>query len=561
MGHARTSFSRRLLVTEQPTKREFRWLLVPLVAALLIGLVTLGSGMRLDDYLHGTQIHATLDGRSPSPWWDIFFLADFDPGKRFSGAMPWWTADGLHIRFFRPLAAASHLLDYTLWPESRELMHAHSLAIHLLFVGLVTALYRRYFSATYAAVAAVVFAVSVNHASTVTWIANRNALLAGCFGVGSLLLFQDWCAGRRRGLLAAPLLLAGLLSAEASIGIFGLLLVLPLPRDEQNAQPSVWRRWGMLGVLVGLTLVWRALYSHYGFGALNSGAYVDPMRSPLLFVQMLPERLSTLGAMALAPLRLVLGRDLGLATRVVAGVGLALCGAGVLHAGLTRPCRRWLGAAVVAMLPLVASTPEERLLTIAFIGVCPAIASVILAGTRPRLVARTFAGVTAVAHLVVSPALFVYYAVHFQPSPPVGLQLQGTGARNLVLLSAPSVQDVTGLLESQFVHRLPRPAFTWYLWISEAPDIQREGCCALEISDPRGHGREPFSEFFRDPQRPLQAGAEIKTLGYDVSVLEVDEQGYVTKARFDFRTPLEHPNLVFADWRGEDFVNVDVPAP
>jgi len=52
----------------------------------------------------------------------------------------------------------------------------------------------------------------------------------------------------------------------------------------------------------------------------------------------------------------------------------------------------------------------------------------------------------------------------------------------------------------------------------------------------------------------------IKTLGFDVSILKVADDGYATAARFDFRVPLEHPNLVFAEWTGADFQNVSVPA-
>ncbi len=544
----------------KPTPAQM-WIALPIVAALVVGLTTLSAGLRLDDYLHGGQLRATLAGTPKSAWWDIFFLADFDPGKRFSGAMPWWTVDGLHVRFFRPVAALSHLIDYAWWPRTAWVMHAHSVALHLIFVGLVAALYRRHFSAKQAAVAAVVFAVSVDHASTVTWIANRNALLAGIFSVATLLLYQDWCAGRLRGLLAAPCLVAALLSAEASVGIFGLLIALQLPKQLSTAQTDRRRRrWLAVGVLISLTVGWRLLYSRYGFGAVGSGAYVDPIRSPGLFLSVLPERLVTLGGMAVVPLRLLTGSELPAAARAALLLPFSVCAISVCVAAMRPQYRRWCASGVLALLPLVASIPVERLLTIAFIGLCPAIAAAVLGTLRPGRCRRLGGGATAVTHLLISPALFVGYALNFQPDPPLGLVLEGTKARNLVLISAPSVQDVTHLLESRFVNRLPRPAFIWYLWISDAPEVQRDGCCALEIEDPLGHGREPFSAFFREPATPLRRGQVIETLGFDVHVLEVGAEGYVTKARFDFRMPLEHPNLVFADWTGADFENVDLPA-
>ena len=541
------------------TTVSHRWLAIPTLAALGLGLTTISSGMRLDDYLHGGQLHAALSGTSTSPWWDIFFLADFNPGKRFSGTMPWWTVDDLHIRFFRPIAALSHLLDHALWPRTAWPMHVHSILLHLTLVGLVAALYRRYFDVRKSAIAALVFAVSVNHASTVTWIANRNALLAAIFGIAALLLHQDWCAGRRRGLLALPSLAAALLSAEASVCIFGFLLVLPLPEEATRHPSATRRRWTSAALLLALTLFWRALYTHYGFGAVNSGAYIDPMRSPALFASVLPERLAWLFGMGLGPLRVFAHGPLPVAARVALGTIFTGSALATLRAAWAHENRLWLVSGLIAMVPLVASTPDERLLTLAFVGVCPAIAGAILGILRPDRPSQVGAIAAVVSNLLVSPALFASYALNFQLDPPIGLRLERTESRNLVLISAPSVQDVTHLLESRFVHELPRPAFIWYLWISESPEVRRDGCCAVEIRDPQGHGREPFSEFFRSQDLPLEKGQTIKTLGFDVRILEVANDWYATAARFDFRVPLEHPNLVFADWTGADFENVGVP--
>ena len=60
----------------------------------------------------------------------------------------------------------------------------------------------------------------------------------------------------------------------------------------------------------------------------------------------------------------------------------------------------------------------------------------------------------------------------------------------------------------------------------------------------------------RRASQPTCAGADnqdARLRRYDVKVVEVDQQGFATKARFDFRVPLEHATLVFADWTGDDF--------
>lgn len=541
----------------QRLPRANLWSVLPALAALLVGLFSLPTGLRLDDFAQGHHLSATLSGESALAWWDIFALADFEPGKRFSGAMPWWTLDGLHIRFYRPVAAASHLIDYTLWPTAPWAMHAHSVAIHVCFTGLVTKLYRRFFSPRSAAIAAVVFAVSVNHASTVTWIANRNALLAGAFGVATLLLFQDWTAGKRRGLLAIPCLITTLLCAEAGVVIFGFLLALPLPREtEPQRSPPLHRRWVCIAVLLTAATLWRLLYSHYGFGAVGSGAYVDPVRSPLLFLSLLPERLGWLIAMSLSPVRWLLDTSLPVSARAALGVLFLTASASILYSAALSENRRWVAAGLLSMAPLAASIPGERLLTISFLGVCPAIASAILLTSRTGVWPRVAGSAAAATHLLVSPALFALNAFSFQPSSPVGLDLGDVKSRNLVLISAPSVLNVTLLLEARATRAQPRAAFVWYLWISENPKFRRVGCCTLEVEDPSGHGREYFAAFFRDQDTPLEAGQAIRTLGYDVTIADVDDDGYATKARFDFRVPLEHPSLVFANWTGDDFERI-----
>ena len=533
------------------------WNALPALAALAIGLFSLPTGLRLDDFAQGHHLSATLSGGGSSAWWDIFALASFEPGKRFSGAMPWWTVDGLHIRFFRPVAAASHLIDYALWPRAPWAMHAHSVAIHVVLTGLVTKLYRRFFSPRKAAVAALVFAVSVNHASAVTWIANRNALLAGVFSVATLLLFQDWSAGKWRGLLAIPCLITTLLCAEAGVVIFGFLIALPVPGETEPQSSSILRhRWSSLAVLLATATLWRLLYSHYGFGAVGSGAYIDPVRSPLLFLSLLPERLGWLVAMSLSPVRWLLEISLPISARIALGALFAATTASIVYAATLLENRRWIAAGLLSMVPLAASIPGERLLTISFIGICPAIAGAILLTSRTGIWRRVAGFTTVATHLLVSPTLFALNALSFQPSSPIGVHLGDIKSRNLVLISAPSVLNVTLLLEARATRAQPRAAFVWYLWVSENPEFRRVGCCTLEVGDPSGHGREYFAAFFRDQSTPLAPGQAVKTLGYDVTVVDTDVDGYATKARFDFRVPLEHSNLVFANWTGDDFERV-----
>src|SRR5215213_5330266 len=112
---------------------------ISLLAALLglvLALPALKSGWQIDDYYHraaliapervGPPIAALIGKRSVT---SLFRFIDGPAMVRRSidlGYFPWWTAPEMRAVFFRPLAAATHWLDYRLWPDSAEAMHAHS---------------------------------------------------------------------------------------------------------------------------------------------------------------------------------------------------------------------------------------------------------------------------------------------------------------------------------------------------------------------------------------------------------------------------------------------------
>ena len=137
------------------------------------------------------------------------------------GVLPWWTDDTLKVRFWRPLSAITHVLDYALWPERSEWMHIHNVAWLALLIGSTAALYRRLITMPLVAgLAALLYALDDAHGMPVAFLANRNALVATSFGVLSL-----WCHDRFRrdgwtpGMVLSPLaFLAALLGGESGIG-------------------------------------------------------------------------------------------------------------------------------------------------------------------------------------------------------------------------------------------------------------------------------------------------------------------------------------------------------
>ena len=119
--------------TEQAPRQTLLLRLVPLLrhrrlpraAALLavaLCLPALGAGLSMDDYFH----RAALTGRGPPNLCEnlLFNLFNFLPGDEAgrqalidSGVYPWWAAPDLKGSFLRPVTAATHILDYKLWPD------------------------------------------------------------------------------------------------------------------------------------------------------------------------------------------------------------------------------------------------------------------------------------------------------------------------------------------------------------------------------------------------------------------------------------------------------------
>jgi len=94
---------------------------IVLLATLLV-LPSLRYGLAADD--HFQKIGLTHDSEwqlLSEPWYRLFTFYDGDPARTFRimdlGVSPWWTDPTVTLSFFRPVSAATHLLDYRLWPS------------------------------------------------------------------------------------------------------------------------------------------------------------------------------------------------------------------------------------------------------------------------------------------------------------------------------------------------------------------------------------------------------------------------------------------------------------
>src|SRR3954471_8533648 len=105
-----------------------RWLASPrivwlaaLAALLWLAPTTLRQGYQADDYYH--RLSLAKDERFAwfvRPPLDLFTFYDGDPARTAhaidDGLAPWWTDPALRASFYRPVSAATHVLDETIAP-------------------------------------------------------------------------------------------------------------------------------------------------------------------------------------------------------------------------------------------------------------------------------------------------------------------------------------------------------------------------------------------------------------------------------------------------------------
>ena len=203
--------------------------------------------------------------------------------KKFGG-IPWWSPEDLKLCFFRPLTSITHWLDYQFWPNTPTLMHLQSLMWFGMLVFLVSLFYRRILGVKWVAgLAALFFAFDPAHGMPAGWLANRNALIAGVFGVLCLIVHDYWKQkGWRFGYLLGPLCFAlTLLSAEAGIAIGAYLLSYTLFLE----QGSIRKRLTHLIPYALVFIPWALTYVLLDCGARNIFFYTDPLKEPLLYLK------------------------------------------------------------------------------------------------------------------------------------------------------------------------------------------------------------------------------------------------------------------------------------
>ncbi|GAK58713.1 hypothetical protein U27_05688 [Candidatus Vecturithrix granuli] len=557
------------------------WPVILACVGIILTLPALGSGLVFDDYWHSTM----FAGRWPWSAEDGSLIGMFSfmdgtlegsQALKEAGIVPWWMFDGIKAAFWRPLTELTHWIDYQLWPDAPWLMHVHSLLWFGAAIWLAAKLYRRIIGTVWVAgLAGLLFAVDNTHALPAGFIANRNDLIAACFGILALLAHIRWRQdGWRPGAVWGPLCYTlGLFSKESALAVGAYLFAYTLFLDHSRIRRRVA---GFLPYVV-ITLVWFCAYRYLGFGTQGFGIdfYIDPGRAPLLFLKEVFVRLPML----------LLAQFSGPPAEVWAGTYFFLP-YGKVIIGFLAPgllgllgfsviplfrydavIRFWFVGAILGLTPICAAFPSSRLLFFAGIGLMGIIARVLAlwleqpaCSPKRHFLKRHFRQQCThivclslvVIHLILSPlTLFVYttglnvahYLIRYHTS---ALPYDEDISRKTVVLLNPPTELVGGYASQvKAAHGEPTPAHVWALAsCMYAFTLTRIDDRSIEIESGQGLLDTFTGRLLRGPSHPMYVGQRVVLSGMMVEVLALADDWQPARIRVTFSVSLDDPSLL-----------------
>jgi hypothetical protein len=552
------------------------------VASALLALPPLASPLFEDDVFH----RAMLLDRVAGQHWGALELYEFVGGPahparelRERGFVPWFTADDLKLRFFRPLSSATLALDARLFGSRPWAARLQSLGWFLGVLCLVTAVYRRFLSPSVAGLATLIYSLSVAHTLPVSWIAARHALVSSALALLSFYLYlrsrdDGWRAG---GWLAPLAFAASLFAGEMALG--GLALIAAFELVGQS--DAIGRRMVALAPFALIALLYLGLYVSLDYGARGSGGYIGldgGLSGALMVVQhfwvLLGEMVAGTpsDAVAVGTVRAqTIAAFWGAVSALIAWATFRVSRSYV--SGRNRHGLGWMVAAsATAALPGTFGLLGGRVLTLALVPASGFMAVLLVAGAaaaRDRSQRRLVRAAVAIAvisfaltHLVVAPLLRVALGVRLAQIARAQQEeaLQVPACPGVMVIVAADDPTIAMYVPATLVLQDRAPERVRLLSMA-ADDHRIENVTPTGfdlVTSGRVRGRTVWERLYRST--PLPAGTRVTLPSFDATVVE-DRAGAPARTRFDFREPLDSPHLCFVQWRDGRLVRLTPPKP
>ncbi|MCC6621816.1 MAG: hypothetical protein IT385_11210 [Deltaproteobacteria bacterium] len=552
-----------------------RWIIA---LALLLLAPSLTGGLASDDHLHRIVVRDDpgLPGYRATTL-DLFTFVPGDAADRQAlmdrGVLPWTAHPELRIGFMRPLAALTHRIDHALWPDTPALAHAHGLVWLVLLLIVVARLYRRIAATPWVAgLALLLYALDDAHAPTVSWIANRHALVSAVFGLAAVLAHTRARRGegatRRSGQALAALLFALALAAgESALACAGYLVAFALVLDEGSARDRALS----LAPYAVVLAAWAIAYAALGYGVRGSGVYVDPAADPVGFA----------GAVAGHVPVLLVGQLAGIWSEIHSalppdGATLYVIGCAVwvllwldalkVVLRVSREARFWAVGMGLSLVPVASSFPSDRLLVVAGVGAMGLVAcflhapegtpGFVSASALRRFTVRVWTAGLVLTHLVAGPLLVPVRAFTMHT---VAASLEradrtipadaGVVGRTVIAVNPPADPYMAYVPIMRASRGAPIPGALRWLAIGQGEVVvTREDAATLHVAPRDGYLRMASERMVRDPRDPMRVGHRVRLAGVDVEVTALTADGRPAATRWRFDRPLEDPTWTWLRW-------------
>jgi hypothetical protein len=580
------------------------WIVIVLVVAFLLYTPFLFAGFFQDDYGFRLEFSPEAYAKLNVPAevmqngpLNLYGFTGNSPARfalhRDRGFIPWWASDRIQTNFFRPLSSLTLALDFYLWPQTPLLMHVHSLLWFGLLILLSYQLYRSLSgSAVVAGLSILLLAVDDVFTGPAGWISNRHAVVAMVFCVLCVWLYHQGVSKRKWPYIAgacgvyALALLASEMGLVAFAYLFAYLLV--LDRDKWLG------RIGRILPFVLITVAWRLTYTALGYGARGTLLYIDPLLSPVNFLQQLLIRFPVLlGSAAGPPVVEMLLAFSPQAAAVLAGLCLiplgllALAVYPVLKAH--RTAAFWTIGLLAAVIPLVTGIPQNRNLGLVSLGVMGLAGQLfvdVAAARKPgpltafqRVLIKITIPLLLILYLVVAPIVVVTNPASTRTMAEEQTQVADFGSdpalsrQHLYVINPPGTMTyIAGFLGRLFTDE-PIPASSNYLSSGFAPvHIERADARTIVVTPEDGYTPLPgpivddatgvvmqihlenvyrsLEQSFYNPQTPMHVGQVVALSEVTIEVTQMADDGRIAQAAFTFAHPLEDDRYVWLLWDG-----------
>ncbi len=415
----------------------------------------------------------------------------------------------------------------------------------------------------------------------VTWIANRNALVALAPMLFGLWAWIRWCEdGWRPGrLLALVGIVIGMAGGELGLAVLAYFVAYGLLGVCANGFRS---RLVRLAPIVGLGAAYVLFYRLLGYSSSGSGVYHNPWQEPAGFLGAVATGVPTLLASGIAgfsadfwftvpslrPAQVVVG--------CIAAVGLLV----VLRAcwpqlddSIRRGLRWLLTGSALSLIPVTAVFPSDRMLLVPGIGLTAALATVLVQAFRSWQSRRRWwlivvGGFLAVVHLLLAPLFTIGLQTLLIRHSRQSLELAASpvvfdaGGKETVLIFAPD--HVVSLYLPLMIDHLEGPAPRSWRPLSIAPYdhwLRRTEPRTLELEVAEGGVmlHSVFEELYRNPENQLAPGTYVDRRMLRAEIQAANDRS-PTRVAFHFDRDLSDPMLCFLVWQDGELRSADLPA-